>query len=196
MKSTNLFKIILGYFLRGLLFITPVALTGYAIYSTVLFADNMFPFKIPGLGFLVTLAAITLVGLIGSSIIARPLLGLIDDLISKAPVIRILYTSLKEFMEAFVGQKKKFTEPVLVKIYEGTGLMKMGFVTDRDLSRIGLGEDYVAVYFPHSYNFSGNLFFVPSKNIIPVEGSPTELMKYIVTAGVTSLNEPKGGQTE
>jgi uncharacterized membrane protein len=92
-------------------------------------------------------------------------------------------------MSAFVGKDKKFTEPVLVKVNKDSELEKLGFITQHDLSRLGIEKGKVAVYLPHSYNFSGNLFIVPARNITPIDASPTEVMKFIVTAGVTAIPE-------
>ena len=93
-------------------------------------------------------------------------------------------------MSAFVGKEKRFTEPVLVKVNRESDLEKMGFVTQRDLTNLGITSGKVAVYLPHSYNFSGNLFIVPIENITPLHVPPSEVMKFIVTAGVTSIETP------
>jgi uncharacterized membrane protein len=189
MKIKKIFQLLLKYLLQGLLFLSPVVVTLFIIYKSFYYIDGLLPFRFPGLGFLTILVGITFIGFLGSTILVKPFKILIDQVIGNTPVIKIIYSAIKDFMEALVGKKKKFTEPVLVKIYEGTGLLKMGFITGKDLSTIGLSGDYVAVYFPHSYNFSGNLFFVPVKNITPVKGVPADIMKYIVTAGITSLEE-------
>lgn len=189
MGSKKLFQLIFKYFLQGLLLLAPISATIFIIYKGFIYLDNLIPFKFPGLGLLSVLLGITLIGFLGSTVLAKPLKILADEIIGNTPGIKIIYSSIKDFMEALVGNKKKFSEPVLVKVYEGTGLMKLGFITGKDLSVLGLSDEYVAVYLPHSYNFSGNLFFVPVKNVIPVKGSPSEIMKYVVTAGVTTLQD-------
>ena len=191
MKTGRFFPLMLKYFLQGLLLISPIAITIFVIYRGFEYLDGLFPFRFPGLGILVVLIGITLIGFLGSTIIAQPFKVVIGDIISKTPVIKYLYSSVKEFVEALVGNKKKFNEPVLVKIEESTGLLRLGFITKKDLSILGLGEEYVAVYFPHSYAFSGNLVFTQLKNITPVKGSPAHLMKFVITAGVTSLQDDK-----
>lgn len=185
----HLLRLLLKFFLQGLLFLAPISITVFVIIKTFEFLDGLLPYKIPGLGLVTVIALITVTGFIGTTFIAKPLMGFIDDLISKAPVVKIIYSSVKDFLEAVVGKKKKFTEPVLVKINENTGLLKLGFITGKELSMLGLDDTYVAVYFPHSYNFSGNLFFVKTEHIIPVKGAPADVMKYVVTAGVTSLED-------
>ncbi len=193
MKKT--FNRFLVYFLQGLLFIAPLAITGYAIWWILVQIDNLLTpwitqllgFRIPGLGLILMICFITLIGILGSSILFKPLLNHLDRLVSRAPVVKVLYSSIKDFMSAFVGKDKKFTEPVLVLINEELQMEKLGFITQKDLSSLGIDQQKVAVYLPHSYNFSGNLFIVPAKNVKPLDASPMEVMKFIVSAGVTSV---------
>lgn len=196
MKGDKLIsKQLLSWFLQGLLFTAPVALTVYILYVSFTVVDgiltdvilNIFGFRVPGLGLIVILGSITIIGFLGSSIVFRPLLSYLDKIISQAPLVKIIYTSIKDFMSAFVGKEKRFTEPVLVKVSRDANLEKMGFITKRDLSNLGIPGGKVAVYLPHSYNFSGNLFIVPTENITPLDAPPSEVMKFIVTAGVTSI---------
>ncbi len=187
---------ILSWFLQGLLFIAPVSLTVYVIYISFKFVDGILRdiieqvtgYHIPGLGILVILAAITLIGFLGSSIIFSRYFKFFDKLISQAPLVKVIYTSIKDFISAFVGKDRRFTEPVLVKVNRQSDIEKLGFITQKDLSNIGITQGRVAVYLPHSYNFSGNLFIVPTENVTPLNAPPAEVMKFIVTAGVTSID--------
>lgn len=196
MNKTNTGKRILAWFLQGLLFIAPLALTLYILVVSFNVIDGIltsiivriFGFNIPGLGILVIFLAITFIGFIGSSIVFKPMLQYFDRLISQAPLVKVIYTSIKDFMSAFVGKEKRFTEPVLVKVSRDANLEKMGFITQKDLSNLGIDGGKVAVYLPHSYNFSGNLFIVPVENITPLNVPPAEVMKFIVTAGITSVD--------
>jgi uncharacterized membrane protein len=190
---------LIRYFLQGLLLISPIAITIYAIYVSFEFIDglliqyltDLIGFKIPGLGLIIILTFITLIGIIGSSVILMPLLKSLDRIISQAPLVKIIYTSIKDFMSAFVGKDKKFTEPVLVKFDKNIDLERLGFITQHDLTGLGIEENKVAVYLPHSYTFSGNLVIVPVENIKPLNANSTEVMKFIVTAGVTAIQAPK-----
>jgi len=180
MTTTNFKKVwkrIFKYFLEGLILIAPISITIYALYKIFEILDGILHFKIPGLGLLVILVVITLIGIIGSTIIAKPILAYYNRLLEKIPIIKIVYTSIKDLMSAFVGQKKKFTEAVLVKISSDSTLEKLGFITQKDLTSLGIEKGKVAVYFPHSYNFSGNLVIVSIENIKPISGSPTDIMK-------------------
>jgi uncharacterized membrane protein len=107
----------------------------------------------------------------------------------KVPFIKVIYSSTKDFMSAFVGQKKKFTETVMVKMNNDAEIYKLGFITQKDLSNIGIKEGMIAVYLPHSYNFSGNLFIVPAANVTPINAPPSEMMKFIVSGGITEINK-------
>ncbi|MBW7845108.1 MAG: DUF502 domain-containing protein [Bacteroidia bacterium] len=180
----NRIKNLINYFLKGLLIVLPFAVTYAVLKSIVLTMDNYIDVGIPAVGFFIVICSITFLGFIGSSLITKPLINLLDDVLSKIPFVKIIYTSVKDFMEAFVGDKKKFTSPVLVEMTNG--IYKPGFITQQDLSHLGL-PGLCAVYFPHSYAFSGNLFFVDKNKIKPFNGNSTEVMKFIVSGGVTDI---------
>ncbi len=186
---------ILRYFLQGVVLAAPIFITGYVIWILVKFADDQLPVKnpgiphlgeyLPGVGILIILLSLTVLGWLSSTLLFKPIFSLIEKLINKAPLVKIMYTSIRDLFSAFVSDKKKFDAPVLVKMND-SGLEKLGFVTQKDLSKLGL-EGKVAVYLPHSYNFSGNLFIVPTENVRPVNASASEAMKFIVSGGVTEI---------
>jgi len=191
---------LIRYFFQGLLLISPLAITIYALVVSFEFVDGLLlnqlykitGINIPGLGVVLIVTFVTLIGIVGSSILIKPILNSLDKIISQAPLVKIIYTSIKDFMSAFVGKDKKFTEPVLVKVNKDSDLEKMGFVTQRDLTSLGIEANKVAVYLPHSYNFSGNLFIVPAENVKPLNANSAEVMKFIVSAGVTAIPGTKG----
>jgi len=176
------------YFFRGLLIAAPVALTIYIMMVSVKFLDSLLPLEIPGLGLLILLTVITLLGFITSLFLGKKIVEFFDQLLARIPLVNILYTSIKELVGAFVGDKKKFNRPVLVSLNSADQIYKLGFVTDTDLTAINL-ENFVSVYLPHSYNFSGNHFFVPASNIVKLNISGVEAMKYVVSGGVSNLAE-------
>lgn len=195
MESKHVFRHMVNYFFQGLLFIGPIAITIYAIWVTFVWIDGLLykyieqylGVTIPGLGLLSILAVITLVGFIGSSFLFRPVAARLDRMISRAPLVKIIYTSVKDLLSAFVGQKRRFNQPVLVRVSADGSLEKIGFITNEDLSEIGISEKKIAVYLPHSYAWSGNLFIVPAENVTKINAPATEVMKYIISAGVTKL---------
>jgi len=176
---------LINYFMKGLLVALPFAITYSIIKSIVVWLDTLVDFGIPAIGFFIVIISIILLGYIGTSIITEPLFSLIDDILSRIPFVKIIYTSVKDFMEAFVGDKKKFNNPVIVEM--NPGMYKPGFITQEDLTNLKL-PGLSAVYFPHSYAFSGNLFLVDKSKVKPFEGNPTEVMKFIISGGVTDID--------
>lgn len=177
----------LNYFLKGLLFIVPIFISLYVIYWAITSIDNIFAFSIPGLGLLIVLGGTTLIGYFVNSFITKPFFDYFEEQISRIPLFKLIYTSIKDLMEAFVGDEKKFKESVIID-FNSSGLKRIGFITEKDLSLLDM-EGYVAVYCPHSYNFSGNLFLVETKNIKPIKLNSSTMMKFVVSGGVTDLNE-------
>ena len=177
---------IVGYFLRGLVFIAPVAITIYicvVIFQTI---DGWLGFSIPGIGFALTIVLITLVGFVGSTFLARSFLGLFDRILERLPFVRLLYSSTKELVNAFVGEKRRFDQPVAVRILPGGEARALGFVTQKSLTRLGL-EGFVGVYFPQSYNFAGSLLLVPARDVERISASSSDVMAFIVSGGVTDV---------
>lgn len=173
-----------GYFLRGLVIIAPLALTVYVCFSIVTAVDGLVPINIPGAGFAITIALITLIGALGSNVIAASLVTLIDRLLEKLPFVRLLYGTAKDFFGAFVGDRKRFDTAVIVTLYPGSEAKALGFMTRRDVQMFGL-VDHVAVYLPHSYAFTGQLLLVPAQHVTIVQAGSAELMTFIVSGGVT-----------
>jgi uncharacterized membrane protein len=179
-------KKFLGYFLQGLLYTLPIAATIYVVVEAIVFIDGIIPFKIPGLGILILVLGITLIGVLGSTLIVNQFFSL-EKLLDKVPLIKLIYTSVKDLIAAFVGKKKRFTEPVLVKM-EGN-VERLGFVTQRDLTELGISAEKIGVYIPFSYALTGNLIIVPKDCVTPVEGNSTDIMKFIISGGVTEIEE-------
>ena len=187
------------YFFQGLLFLVPIGLTIYIVYQIYIFINGLLidyirpiiHVNIPFLDLLIVLAVIALVGLLGDTFIFRPVKNLVNKAFMKIPVINLLFTSLKDILSAFVGKERKFSNPALVKINHLTNLEKLGFITQEDLSKIGVRDKKVAVYFPHSYNFSGELFIVPVEQVTPLDLPSSEVMKFIVSGGVIEIEAKK-----
>jgi uncharacterized membrane protein len=186
---------VINYFLQGIIFSAPLSITIYVLVKTFLYIDGLLRdyvtqwlgFYTAGLGILVMLLGLTIVGFLGSTIIFKPFLVIFDRLISKAPLVKIIYTSVKDLLSAFVGSKKKFSEPVLIKENINSDMEKIGFITAHDLSKLGIPDGKVAVYLPYSYNVSGMLVIVPVENVKHLEANPTDVMKFVVSAGVTHI---------
>lgn len=184
-------KKLMGYFFQGLLYIAPLGLTIYAIvllFNVIdgliqKYIETLIKVHIPGLGIALIFISIAFLGMIGGTILGTPVRRVIEKVLDKAPLLKLIYSSIRDLLSAFVGKEKKFTQPVLVKVNTISELEKVGFLTQDDLSNIGI-KDKVAVYFPHSYNFSGEMFIVPTEHVRPLNMAPTEAMKFVVSGGV------------
>ena len=184
-------KRILGYFLSGLILVAPITIILYIVFKLFTYLDSIIPISIPGLGLLTLVVAITILGYLGSSFISQPIRRRANKLLDRIPLIKTLYTAITDLLSAFVGQKKSFSRPVLVKLSRSSDIEKLGFITNDDLSKLNIPLGKIAVYLPHSYNFSGNLYIVPIENITPIKANTAEVMKFIVSGGVTDMGGPQ-----
>jgi len=180
-------KKFINYFLQGLLYIVPITVTLYVVYWTFQKIDGILPFQFPGLGLIVIILLITLIGFVGSAIITNPINSFFQRLLKRAPLLQTIYSSVKDLMSTFVGKKKGFNTPVLIKLYENSTIERIGFITNEDLTTLGIKEGKILVYLPHSYAFSGQLFVVERSYIKPIDASSAEIMKLIVSGGVTEI---------
>ncbi|MBI4835524.1 MAG: DUF502 domain-containing protein [Planctomycetes bacterium] len=176
-------KKLAGYFLKGLLFTIPLVITIYVVYELFLKIDGILNIPIPGLGFIVTLICITIIGFMVSTILTKGLLSFIDRIFYRLPFIKLLYSSLKDLMNALAGDKKMLDKPVMVKL-SNPDIKVLGFITAESLDIINV-KDHVAVYLPQAYNFAGNLIICPKENVIPINKDGAEMMKFIVSAGIS-----------
>lgn len=173
------------FFFEGLLVLVPLVATVYVIYVIFMKIDSIFRFTIPGMGFLVTVLTITIVGFISSNFLTKKLLNLVDIIFAKLPFVKMIYTSIKDLIGAFVGDKKSFDKPVLVTLSPGNNVQAIGFVTRENLAALGI-EGKVSVYMPQSYNFAGNLIVVPRDQVTPLSADSGDVMAFIVSGGVAS----------
>ena len=176
-------KRLIGWFLNGLIFTAPAALTIYFVWVTFTTVDGWLRIPIPGVGFLVTMGLITLVGFLASNFLARRVLEWVDDLIEALPGVRLLYTGIKDITGAFVGEKKRFQQPVLVTIDPVAGSKAIGFLTQDSMNELGLA-DHVTVYLPFSYSFAGQLLVFPRDRVTPLQAPSTKVMAFVVSGGV------------
>ncbi len=181
-------KKLINYFLQGLLYIVPITVTGAFVVWAFNKIDGILPFDFPGLGLIIIISLITIIGFLGSAIIASPINSFFKNLLKKAPLLETIYTSVKDLMNTFVGKKRGFKEAVFIKLFDNSTIERIGFVTNKDLKSLNINEGRVLVYIPHSYNFSGNLFVVEKKYITPINAPSSEIMKLIVSGGVSEFN--------
>jgi uncharacterized membrane protein len=192
-------KRLVGYFFQGFIYIAPLGVTAYVLYRVFTFVDApvrrveelFFQGKhIPGLGVLTLLALLTLLGWLGSTILARPFKSFARKLLDRAPFIGAIEGAVRDLLSALFAKERRFSHPVIVQMSGVTDLEKLGFITQEDLADLGLREK-VAVYFPHSYNFSGELFIVPRERVRVVDITAQAAMKFIVSGGMIHVGEQK-----
>ena len=191
-------KKLINYFLQGLLYIVPITVTGAIVVWAFNKIDKIIPglldklgidMQIPGLGLIIIITFIIMVGFLGSVVITSPINSFFQRLLKKAPLLETIYTSVKDLTGTFVGKKKGFEQGVLIKLYEKSTIQRIGFITNEDLKSLGIKEGKVLVYLPHSYAFSGQLFVVDRAYITPIDNSASEIMKLIVSGGITEIEE-------
>lgn len=194
-------KKLLNYFFQGLLLVVPITVTIWVLFKTIFWIDGLLPFQIPikipgfteleipGLGLLTIFIVISILGFFSLRYIKNPLFTYLELIIDRAPLVKLIYGSVKDLVEAFVGEKRRFNAPVLVCLEKNSDISRIGFITQEDLSDLGLSKDKVAVYLPFSYSFAGELIILPRENIRPLDASGTEMMKFIISGGVTELKD-------
>lgn len=179
-----------GYFLQGLVFVVPIGAIGYGLYVLFVEVDtwiNVEPLlnrRVPGAGIVLTIVLITAVGFLASNFATRWLFAAFEELVARTPLLKLLYTSLKDLVGAFVGETKRFDRPVLVQLGAEPEVATIGFVTREGLQEIGL-DDHVAVYVPQAYNIGGNVVVVPRKRVRALAADPGTVMSFVVSGGIT-----------
>lgn len=182
----------LKFFLRGVFFITPIGVTVLLFLKIFSWFEEIFDqTHLKGVSLLLFIIfiflLISLIGYLGSTLIASPVSKFIEKTISKIPLFNFVYSSIKDLTDAFIGNKKKFDKPVLVNLNDMGTVQKLGFITQEDLTELNL-PGKVVVYLPHSYAFSGNMYIVHKTAIQLLDVSSSECMKFIVSAGVAGFS--------
>jgi uncharacterized membrane protein len=194
-------------FFQGVIVLAPIGVTIWVVVSLFNWVDNFLPNllnfifpqqfaevngqipKVTGLGFLVAIGLVLVVGWLSSLFFVERLMSIFDKILERTPGVKIIYSSVKDFLEAFAGNKKKFDEPVLVNV-DSTDVWRIGFITQKNSVHFGM-DQFVTVYVPHSYAISGITFIVPATRIkkLPKGVSAAEAMKYVVSGGVTTVDD-------
>lgn len=179
---------LINYFLRGLVITAPAVLTLYICWRVFRQIDGWLNLPIPGAGFVITVAAITLVGFLASSLVTRRAVALVERAVDRLPLVRLLYGSTKDLLNAFVGEKKRFDQPVIVTLDDAPdGSKAIGFVTRESLDHLGL-PGHVAVYLPQSYALAGLLLLVRAERVRAIDAESSGVMAFVVSGGVTEAS--------
>jgi uncharacterized membrane protein len=175
---------LLNHFFRGVVLLAPLVFTLYVCVRVFTTIDGWLGIPVPGVGFLATVVLITLFGFLASSFLTRRLMSMVEALLNRLPFVRLLYSSTRDLLNAFVGEKRRFDKPVLVTPFPGGSARALGFVTQESLASMGLLEQ-VTVYLPQSYNFAGSLLIFPTSDVTPLDAESADVMAFIVSGGVT-----------
>lgn len=170
-------------FVQGLLVFVPVVVTGYVVWVVVTTLDGLVPLPVPGLGIAITLLTILLIGFLASSVIGQKLFDGLERVLGRLPVVKLLYSSLRDLMQAFVGDRRSFGKPVVVELGPAKVL---GFLTCERFDDPQLAG-HVAVYLPQSYNFAGNLLVVERERIRPIDADGAQFMAFVMSGGVAEM---------
>jgi uncharacterized membrane protein len=190
------FRTLARWFLRGLIVVAPVAAIAAAVYWVFVELDtwiNLEPLlnrKVPGAGIVLTIVVITVIGFLASNFATRWIFSAFEELLEHTPLVKLVYTSIKDLVGAFVGEQKKFDRPVLVTLFEGSDVSTVGFLTRDGLAEIGL-PGHVAVYVPQAYNIGGNVVVIPKDRVKPLKADPGAVMTFVVSGGVTGEVAPR-----
>jgi len=194
MQKSVRYQRVIQYFLQGLLILGPVSITIYFIYVIFDKIDNILRpvINIPGIGFVIIIAFIILTGYLSSFFVMGRILSIMDKYLERTPGVKLFYSFVRDFFEAFAGNKKKFTKSVLANV-DDTDIWRVGFITQEDMSNFGM-ENYVAVYLPMAYSVAGNVYIIPKDRVRPITNiSATQSMKFAVSGGVTETGTEAAG---
>ena len=201
-------KPIIKIFFKGLIAIIPITLTLYLLFwfagTVELALGNFFTFFFPdrwyikGLGFLLGLPVIFFFGGFLGSRTFRCLFDNFEELVLQIPVIKSVYTAIRDFSSLFSSENRgKFKQVVLVNVPPGNG-QQIGFITVSDFDEVlhtFIADDQIAVYLPFSYAIGGNTVIMSRGNITEIDMSVEDALRFIATAGVVgNVNDDKNNR--
>ncbi|MBL4676057.1 MAG: DUF502 domain-containing protein [Mucilaginibacter sp.] len=196
---TRIFRALINYFIKGLLIVVPLGAAFFLIFwiisridtalniSTEFWVDKQGkPLYIPGLGILNVIVVVLVAGVLVTNVVTDPIKRWFYRWLNRLPLFKFLYSSIKDLTEAFVGEEKKFNEPVIVEVNE-FGLKKIGFLVQKDLAKLNMPGE-VAVYFPYSYSFAGQVIVIAADKVKPIDKNAADVMKFVISGGVSGLD--------
>jgi len=188
-----------GYFLQGLLFITPIGVTIFVIVWFVTFLDDIFesvfegllPYHIPGFGLLFSFFWLAVLGYLIAHLVSRSAVTWFDAMMNRAPLVKVIYFAVKDLITVFFGKEDKMGKPVKVLVQRDPLQYRFGFQTRKDMSEFGFSKEMISVYLPFSYGVMGNQLVVKKEDVEFVDVSASEMMKFIVSGGVVQSTDSK-----
>lgn len=186
-------------FLTGLLTVLPIIVTLYFTVWMLTMLESFFGKQLlvlipdewyrTGMGLVVAVVVVFAVGLLMHGLVFRRLFGWAERLLLEIPLVRSVYSALRDLLGMFADEKEDALQVVAVKL--PGNLRVLGFVTRTDFSDVPpgtAGADEVAVYLPMSYQIGGYTVFVPRSALTPLAMSREEAMKFILTAGLKTAS--------
>ena len=174
---------LIAYFFRGLVVLVPVVVTAYVFYLLFTSIDELLPFAVPGMGFLVAVGAVLFIGWMASNLVTNRLFRWMEKGLARVPVVNTVYGAVKEVTSAVLGDGPRFQHPVRVDLVPGQEMYMLGFVTNEDLAFLD-AEEHVAVYLPQAYNIGGQVILVPTDRIEDVSVNNTQVMSFLISGGL------------
>jgi len=195
-------RILRRIFLTGLVILLPAIISIYILGFTFNWVDSLLGnllrqylgIRIPGLGFLITVAAIFVAGLVANNVFGNRVLKVVENGFANIPLVKPIYTAIRQIIDAFSAQRKSVFESVAMIEYPRKGIYGVGFVTGSGLGEVQekTSQDVVALFLPTTPNpTSGFLLLVPREELIPLEMSVEEALKLIISGGVIVPDWPK-----
>ena len=198
-----------AYFFTGILVTAPVSITFYMAYKVIMWIDNGverllppqikeyyddIPFTLPGLGVLLLIVALIVVGMFAAGFVGGFFVRLGDWVVKKMPVVSSIYSLLKQIFETlFSKQNKSFRQVVLLE-YPRKGIWILGFVSGNTEGEVKskIEKDMVNIFIPTTPNpTSGFLIFVPKEDIILLDMSVEDGLKFVVSCGIVLPHDKK-----
>ena len=191
-------SVFLRSFLQGLLLLSPIAITAAVLYKVFNGVDGLIPVALPkGVGFVIIITAVTTIGYLGTRLfVGRWLFDAFGHVLERTPGVKYIFSSVRDLIQSFVGDKKSFDKPVWVCVNTNPEMWRIGFMTQKDMTHLGMAGK-VAVYLPHSYAISGWVILADSKNVRQIkEMTAGEAMKFAVSGGITTVEEEEKNATK
>lgn len=188
-------KNFISHCVQGLIVVAPIVITVFVFYKLFDFVRSTNPFPTivntyldPLIILVGIIIFIYLIGLLSASLLFTPVYMRLEKGVERVPLIRVVYSGVKDLFSAFIGNQRKFNRPVLVTVDKANDIKQIGFVTQTDLSNMSIQKDLISVYLPFSYGLNGKLIIIHKDNVQPLDASATEVMKFIISGGVTHVD--------
>jgi uncharacterized membrane protein len=196
-KRLKSLKTIQHTMVTGLLVLAPLAVTTLIVFTIYKWVDDHSPFEFRGgslLAVVVVLLIIYVVGWVSRTALGS-LVSLFSDVIIKVPGVGMIYSYVRDMVQALGGNDNRFRQPVWVYPYPRSKMRMIGFITREDLSVLGLKGD-VAVFLALAYNISGILVILPRNQVKPLKTKSKDLLAFVATGGLAGGHEPKAGEND